>query len=197
MINRTIVVNAVEPALFSARAPLGLAIDFAIQFRNQQGETINPDTLLPVLTLRPRSAFGAWPFDIVTASGDAGMGHVQLPGNTLFDPSGYNMEIYQRRVATNPADPPVPTGMLAKGSLVLEGGTYASGTSLAQINTPVIIGPAGPQGPQGIPGVRGSLWYAGDNPPGSIPGALPGDMYLQDNGAVWRLADGAWTLGVF
>jgi hypothetical protein len=49
---------------------------------------------------------------------------------------------------------------------------------------PVIIqgppGPMGPPGPQGPPGVRGSLWWVGTGPPGTIAGALPNDMYLDD-----------------
>ena len=48
-------------------------------------------------------------------------------------------------------------------------------------------GPAGSQGPQGVPGntgstgspgARGNTWFTGPGAPGSVPGAIAGDLYL-------------------
>lgn len=58
-----------------------------------------------------------------------------------------------------------------------------------------IKGPPGQQGDPGTPGapgadgVRGATWFTGNgNPPASIPGSLPNDLYLDlDTGAVWKL----------
>jgi hypothetical protein len=41
-------------------------------------------------------------------------------------------------------------------------------------------GPAGPPGATGATGARGSLWYQGPGVPGTIGGALPNDMYLDN-----------------
>ena len=41
-----------------------------------------------------------------------------------------------------------------------------------------IQGPPGPAGAPGDPGPRGSGWFVGSGAPGSIPGALVGDLYL-------------------
>lgn len=64
-----------------------------------------------------------------------------------------------------------------------------------------IKGPQGDQGPQGVQGnqgiqgetgavgTRGSLWYSGSGAPGTIPGALAGDLYLDTNtGDVYTFA---------
>ncbi|HEY1294677.1 MAG TPA: hypothetical protein VGJ60_16490 [Chloroflexota bacterium] len=69
-----------------------------------------------------------------------------------------------------------------------------------------LIGPPGPPGPPGAPGAdstvpgppgadstvpgppgpRGSVWFQGSGPPGSIPGVLPQDLYLDTlNGDVY------------
>jgi hypothetical protein len=47
-------------------------------------------------------------------------------------------------------------------------------------------GPVGPQGPQGQ---RGSKWFTGSGAPGTIEGALPGDMYLDTvSGTTYQLS---------
>ncbi|MCA1452117.1 hypothetical protein I6F35_02670 [Bradyrhizobium sp. BRP22] len=73
-------------------------------------------------------------------------------------------------------------------------GAWPAGTSL--------IGPQGPQGiqgnigntgPQGATGQRGSLFYTGSGPPGTISGQLNGDNYLNTtNGDVYTLTAGSW-----
>jgi len=67
--------------------------------------------------------------------------------------------------------------------------TFASGTW--QGPTGNIRGPqgnTGATGEQGETGVRGSNWYTGSGAPGSIPGMLPGDHYLDlDTGYVYLL----------
>lgn len=56
-------------------------------------------------------------------------------------------------------------------------------------------GPAGPEGPQGVAGpagpqgVRGSKWFAGAGTPGTLEGALPGDMYVDTTtGTMYQLS---------
>lgn len=56
-------------------------------------------------------------------------------------------------------------------------------------------GPAGPQGPvgergvTGEPGPRGSRWFTGTGTPGTITGAVAGDLYLDtSSGTVYSLA---------
>jgi hypothetical protein len=61
-----------------------------------------------------------------------------------------------------------------------------------------IAGQDGAQGPQGVQGVkgdrgpagvRGSQWHQGAGTPGTITGALPGDMYLDTStGTIYQLA---------
>lgn len=50
-------------------------------------------------------------------------------------------------------------------------------------------GPAGPKGATGDTGPRGSKWFTGTGTPGTITGALAGDMYLDtSSGTVYTLA---------
>jgi hypothetical protein len=56
-----------------------------------------------------------------------------------------------------------------------------------------LVGPQGPQGVPGVPGQRGSLWYEGAGPPGTISGQQEQDNYLNvTNGDVYTLVAGAW-----
>jgi hypothetical protein len=77
-----------------------------------------------------------------------------------------------------PQGPAGPTG--PQGPIGNTGATGATGPQGATGTT----GATGAQGPQGIQGVagatgtRGSLWDTGSGAPGTIPGVLPGDMYL-------------------
>ena len=43
--------------------------------------------------------------------------------------------------------------------------------------------------------MRGSRWYTGTGAHGVVPDfSIEGDMYLEENnGDVWRWADGTWT----
>lgn len=50
-------------------------------------------------------------------------------------------------------------------------------------------GDKGDQGDAGVQGVRGSLWYTGASAPGATPGVREGDLYLEENGVVWRWTD--------
>jgi len=50
-------------------------------------------------------------------------------------------------------------------------------------------GATGATGDTGATGQRGSLWYSGSGAPGTIPGALVGDLYLDtDTGDVYQFA---------
>ncbi|QGJ94157.1 hypothetical protein QEH32_gp25 [Corynebacterium phage EmiRose] len=50
-------------------------------------------------------------------------------------------------------------------------------------------GPQGAQGPEGATGARGSKWFTGAGTPGTVSGAVVGDMYLDtSSGTVYQLA---------
>lgn len=50
-------------------------------------------------------------------------------------------------------------------------------------------GPEGPRGPQGPAGVRGTKWFAGAGTPGTLEGALAGDMYVDTTtGTLYQLS---------
>ena len=71
-----------------------------------------------------------------------------------------------------PAGPQGPQGNVgATGAQGPAGADGATGPPGAQ-------GPQGPTGATGPAGVRGSQWVVQPNAPGVIPGALPGDMFL-------------------
>jgi hypothetical protein len=82
---------------------------------------------------------------------------------------------------------PGPTGPQGpQGPAGPTGSTGATGATGPQ-GTPGATGATGPTGPQGATGAtgangpigtRGSLWDTGSGAPGTIPGVLAGDMYL-------------------
>lgn len=73
--------------------------------------------------------------------------------------------------ATGPTGPTGPTG--ATGPT---GGTGPTGAT-------------GGTGPTGTTGVAGTKWFTGHGAPGSVPGAVAGDLYLDlDDGSVYQLA---------
>lgn len=207
MLNRTITINSIEPAFLSMRTPLGVDLDLNLFFKGQDSGPVDPTPLKPQLTLRPRSASQVYAYDVVTVSPEQGLGEINLPGAALMDPNGFTVELYQRRDADNPANPPVPVGLLAKGVLVFEAGSYARSGPLMAINVPTIIGPAGPPGPIGPAGERGSRWTTGAGDPVVIGDEVEGDMYLNEGvgpdkigaGDVWRFNTtlGLWVLGTF
>lgn len=202
MISRTIVLNAIEPALLSVRSALGVALDMALTFINQNGTPADAVALMPQLALLPRSRAMVMPYDLVAAP--AGKATVSVPGTALVDPAGYTLELYQRRSAAAPGDPPVAVGLLAKGVLRLEGSAYTSYGPLGMVNVPVVTGPAGPQGAPGVgvqgeqgeEGQRGSQWSFGIGAPSTPPpiGTLAGDMYLDEmSGDVWQYNGVDWV----
>lgn len=208
MLNRTIVINPIEPALLSVRAPLGVALDLGLTFQRQDGSPVDPNTLIPQIALMPRSTYGVFAYDIETTSSEGGKGNVTVPGNALMDAAGYTIEIYQRRPADYEPNPPVPTGLLAKGVLRLEGSAYQQYGPLEILNVPIIVGPQGPVGPEGPQGQRGAMWFTGNGPPATTVGTedkINGDMYLDNGipptlegaGDIWRFDGAAWVLGVF
>jgi hypothetical protein len=149
---RTIILSSIEPAQLSALSPVGVDLDLDLTFLSQGRSPVEPATLMPQLALLARSRTRVFAYDVDDA------GNVVVPGSALVDPAGYTLELYQRRVADNPDDPPVATGLLAKGVLQLKGAAYAELSPLGPINIPVVVGPAGPQGergPQGIQGIQG------------------------------------------
>lgn len=202
MMNRTVILNPIEPAPLSLRLPLGVALDLDLTFVNQQAALVDPNTLMPQLALLPRSRGGLFAYPVETTSSEGGTGNVKVPSTVLVDRSGYTLELYSRRAAENPDDPPVATGLIAKGVVALEGEAFQSWGPLGTINTPVVVGPPGPVGPQGEQGIqgdtglRGSLWTSGEGPPVPTGFELTGDMYLDETtGDVYRFEAGVgWVL---
>lgn len=206
----TIVLNHVEPAALSIRHALGLNLDLSIAFRDQKGAPVNLTGFFPQLAIMPRSWYGIYGYDMEVTDAVNGIASVRVPGTALVDPMGYNIELYLRRVADPPSNPPVPIALAACGVLRLQGSAYFTIGPLGGINVPVVIGPPGPEGPvgpqgaagpQGSPGPtgeRGSIWTTGQGAPTQTTGVLVGDMYLDEaNGDVWRFDGATWVLGSF
>jgi hypothetical protein len=207
MTARTIVLNPVEPAFLSMRSALGVNLDLDLTFLSQAKAPVDPTPLKPQLALLPRSGRQVFAYDVEITGPANGLGNVQVPGTALIDPAGYSLELYQRRAAVTPGDPPVPVGLLAKGVLRLEGSAFFSWGPLGMMSVPVITGPPGPQGPPGIgqqgdpgtPGRRGSKWTTGFGPPSTPPplDTLANDMYLDEaNGDVWQYNGVDWVAQV-
>jgi len=149
MTARTVYLSPLEPDLLSARSAMGCDLDLVLTFLRQDGSVVDPATLLPQLALMPRSRPLVSAYDVDAA------GAVTVPGAVLNDVTGYTLELYQRRAADNPDDPPVPVGLLAKGVLRLDGSAYFTQGPLGPLTFPTVIGPAGPQGPAGADGRQG------------------------------------------
>jgi len=173
-LNRTITLNAIEPAQLSLRVPLGVELDLDLSFRSQLGQTIDPNSLLAQLVLIPRSRGGSYAYDFETVDSGAGLASVVVPSSVLVDPRGYSVELYQRIAAPNPDDPPIPVGLLAKGVVVTQGVSYSQGTALGPIVVPQVVGPVGPQGPIGPQGVQGEPGPANVLTIGTITTGAPG-----------------------
>jgi hypothetical protein len=201
--NRIITVTGIEPAPLSLRWPLGIDLDLRVTMRRQNGSPIDPT--LAQFVLLPRSQGGVYPYDMTAADVSQGIASVSVPGTSLTDRSGYGIELYAR--APNAGDPAKPVSLAARGTLRTEGSAYSSSGPMNMINIPVVTGPPGaagaqgPVGPGGSPGAagqRGSMWFTGSGAPGVISGSQTGDMYLdENNGDVYRYANGVWTRGTF
>jgi hypothetical protein len=187
MLRRNITINNVEPAALSLRWPLGVNLDLAVTMKNLRGETIDQTPMHPLLVLLPRSQGGADPYDMeIDAANQSSRALVH--GSSLTDVSGYNLEIYQREAGT----PPTSIGLLARGALITEGSSYGAHGAMSMANPHIVEGPQGPAGPQGP---RGSLWFTGVGAPGTIPGAMHGDLYLDKaSGDVWQFENGTWVM---
>lgn len=200
MTERIIVINSIEPSPLSLRMPFGIELALGLTFLKQDLTPQDPTPLYPQLALLPRSATQVYAYDVDTTNVAEGTAAVTVPGTALVDRNGYNLELYQRRAALNPDDPPVPVGLLARGVLRLDGDAYTQIGPLAMIGTPVIVGPVGPAGAAGISGAqgqRGSIWTTGAGAP-TATDALVGDMYLDEaTGNVWRWSGEAWVMGMF
>jgi hypothetical protein len=187
MIRRTITVNNVEPAMLSARIPLGVNLNLAVTMKDLHGESIDQTSFYPQLVLLPRSHGGAMPFDMEIDIAD-NSSRALVHGSFLTDVVGYNLELYQREAG----EPPVPVGLLAKGHLSTEGSAYTGHKGALIIVPPVVVGPPGPPGPTGA---RGSIWFSGPGVPIGITGAIDGDMYLDElTGDVYRFENGVWGM---
>lgn len=202
--NRTITLNAIEPAPLSMRHPLGINLDLNVTMRDQSGDPIDLATSYPQFVLLPRSRGGVYPYDMTVLTNTVGIASVSVPGTSLVDERGYNIELYSRHDNVVPGDPSIPTGLVARGTLITEGSAYMTEGPLNLINIPVVVGPAGPIGPMGAPGPvgstgsRGSVWFTGSGFPTDPGGLLVGDMYLDEsNGDVYRFNGSMWTRGSF
>ena len=152
---RTVVLSRLETSQLSVNAPAGVDLDLDLTFVTQRRDPVAPATLLPQLALLARSSTKVFAYDVDD------LGTVEVPGSVLRDPAGYTLELYQRRVADNPEDPPVAIGLLAKGVLALKGAAYNDMSPLGPINVPVVVGPVGPQGPVGPVGPQGAQGIPG------------------------------------
>ena len=102
---------------------------------------------------------------------------------TGFPPSWHDLGPFQ-----GPTGPPGATGIAATITVgttaTLVPGTPASvanvgSSSAAVFNFGIPQGTQGAQGIQGAQGTRGSIWWNGSGPPPTpLPGAIPGDYYL-------------------
>lgn len=182
MISKTVVLDPVEPAPLSLRHALGVTLDLQLRLLTQDNTPVDPDTLLAQLMLLPRSQGGVGAYDVTTASKAGGDGMVSIPGAALTDNVGYTIELYQRRQADNPSDPPIPVRLLAKGAMMLQGEAYQSLGPFSMINVPTVVGPQGPQGIPGTTGVPGATGPMGPEGPanvltiGSVTTGPPGSM---------------------
>jgi hypothetical protein len=200
--NRTIVIYGIgEPSPLSLRVPTGLEFLLSLTVLDQSLAPVDYSAAPPQAVLLPRSQGGAFAYDFAAVDGQAGVFNAMFPGGTFNDRRGYSLEVYARRLAETEGDPLVPTTLLAKGSVVIDGSAYQAHSPLAPIVVPTVIGPQGPQGIQGIPGetgARGSIWTTGNGPPSAQGTEVPGDMYLdENNGDVWRWDGAAWLMGTF
>jgi hypothetical protein len=202
--NRIITLSGVEPAPLSIRHPLGINLDLLLTMQDQNGTPVDPTPLYPQAVLLPRSRGGVYPYDLTVTDAVNGIASLKVPGTALTDYWGYGLELYTRRLNEAPNDPPIPTGLAAKGVLMMEGSSYLSAGPLGMVNIPVVVGPQGPkgeagaEGPTGATGQRGSVWYTGTTDPGTIPGQMVGDMYLDETtGNVWRFDGDMWLRGSF
>lgn len=205
---RQIVLNPIEPALLSLRWPVGVELVLDVSMLDQTGAPVDPRSYTPQLALLPRSRGGVVAYDMAVEDIPNGVVRTFIPSGALQDLSGYSLEMYARRPAANPEDPPIPYSLLAKGVLRLEASTYQSTGPFSAINVPTVIGPPGPQGVPGPTGERGTMWFTGNGPPDTtvgIEGKITGDMYLDNGlmpggegtGDVYRFDGAVWILGSF
>lgn len=184
--NRTIVIDPLEPAPVSFRQPVGVGLDLRLSFLSQSGVPVDPTAFNPQLVLTSRSAAVVAPYDLITLDPTGGVAQASVPGNLFTDRSGYRLEVYQRD--TNDQ----PLALMASGEVQLTGGSYDQVGPLGPLTLPVVAGPPGPPGPTGH---RGSIWTTGHGAPAIAGGEQDGDMYLDtDTGNVWRFNGVAWTL---
>lgn len=192
---RTLTLNDYEPVPLSLRVPLGIELTLDLLLRDRANEPVNPDNVRPQLMLTARTGGTIFGYDMETYDAVNGIARAFIPGGALTDRNGYALELYARRAAVEPTDPPVPMAMMARGVVVLDGLAYTQLGPFANIPVPVVVGPAGPPGPTGP---RGSVWTTGVGAPSITGGEANGDMYLDEaSGDVWRFDGGIWTMGTF
>jgi hypothetical protein len=196
MLQQIIDLNPIEPARLGFAQARGQGLRCSFLFRAPPPAAADMTDSNPQLVMRPRSRLGAVQgYDITVTSPNTG--EVDIEGAALQDPNGYNVELYARDTAKR------PTALLAAGAMVMTGGAYAYTGPYGPMTLPVVAGPPGPAGPAGaagepgIAGQRGSTWTTGAGAPLVLGNEVNGDMYLQDNGDVWRFAGGVWTVGTF
>jgi len=186
----------------SLRHPLGIDLDLRVTLRSQRDTPVDPT--LAQFVLLPRSRGSVMPYDMEAYDVANGIARVEVPGTSLTDRNGYNIELYLRAANAVPGDPPKPVGLAARGTLVTEGLAYTSYGPQSMINIPVVVGPPGPQGDPGVgiqgdpgeDGERGTKWTTGTGDPTTPPplDTLKGDYYLdQSSGNVWQYNGVDWV----
>lgn len=186
--------SPVEPARIGWRLPRGVHVREQFFFHDVTGGRADMTDTFPQLVLRPRSKGSALGYELDMSDYPAGgYGTVDIEGGVINDMNGYLAELYSRDAAGS------PTGLLAKGEVAVSGGAYQYEGPFGPLTLPVVAGPPGPAGPvgvQGEQGIRGGTWTTGPGAP-TVPGQVEGDMYLQDDGSVFRWSGAAWTRGTF
>jgi hypothetical protein len=202
--NRTIYLTGIEPAPLSLRHPLGTSLDLMLTMKSQRDTPVDPT--LTQFVLLPRSHGGIYAYDMQAYDVANGIARVEINGTAFTDMAGYGIEVYARQPnpSGEPTDPPVPTALIAQGTMAMQGIAHQKMGPLGMISVPTVTGPAGPTGatgavgPTGDTGQRGSVWYTGTSDPGTIAGQLVGDMYLNETtGDVWRFNGEIWLRGSF
>lgn len=170
------------------------------------GDGNNGDTWLNTTTYHIwTKAAGAWTDrgSIKGAQGDQGpQGNPGTPGapgadSTVPGPPG-NTGPAGAAFLTGAGTPSVGLGVNGDSYTdVVNGNVYkkaagAWGSSIGSLRGPQ--GTAGTAGSTGATGARGTLWYFGSGAPGTIPGALALDKYVNtDDGDVYEYSGSAWV----
>lgn len=116
--------NPVEPARFNLRHATRIDLNLIVALRNYAGEEVNPTDWNLLFVLLPRSERRAMSFGMEVFDAANGLVSVSVPGEYLYDPNGYRIEVYSRAVPEGGGNPS-PRALLARGIMSMDGLTYS------------------------------------------------------------------------